>query len=61
MRWADGWAATEIYEMGLLAAGNVIPGPAILEAPATTLVVPPDRIVELDEHGIFHLGQRSAS
>lgn len=48
--WEGEWLPWSIYEMDLLHAGNVVPGPAILEDPATTLVVPPDRQARLDEH-----------
>jgi len=41
--------------MKLLNTGNVIKGPAVIEAPATTLVVPPDIQVNLDKHRIFHM------
>ncbi|MDX6622985.1 MAG: acetone carboxylase, beta subunit [Solirubrobacterales bacterium] len=50
-RWVDGG----IFEMDLLQAGNVIPGPAVIEAPSTTLVVPEGQTAELDEHRIFHI------
>lgn len=41
---------TGVYEMGALKAGNVIVGPAIIEAPTTTMVVPQDARVEVDEY-----------
>jgi N-methylhydantoinase A len=41
---------TGVYEMGALKAGNVIVGPAIIEAPTTTMVVPQDARVEIDEY-----------
>ena len=50
-RWCEG----TIYEMDLLQAGNVIRGPAIVEAPSTTLVVPDRQAATLDEHRIFHI------
>jgi N-methylhydantoinase A len=43
-----------IYEMDPLEAGNVIDGPAIVEHPATTLLIPPDHHVELDERRLIH-------
>ncbi len=43
-----------IYEMDPLAPGNVINGPAIVEHPATTLLIPPGRHVELDARRIIH-------
>ncbi len=41
--------------MEYLDEGNLLQGPAIVESPATTLVVPPEASVYLDEHRIFHL------
>jgi acetone carboxylase beta subunit len=41
---------TSVYDMGKLEAGNVIEGPAIIEAPTTTLVVPGDMKVAVDEY-----------
>jgi N-methylhydantoinase A/acetone carboxylase beta subunit len=46
---------TPIYEQEEVRAGQSIVGPAINEAPSTTLAVPPGRIAELDAHRIFHL------
>jgi len=36
--------------MGTLEHGNVIDGPAIIEHVDTTFVVPPDRVVNVDEY-----------
>jgi N-methylhydantoinase A/oxoprolinase/acetone carboxylase beta subunit len=58
--WRDGFAATDVYEMDDVQRGHVIEGPAVLEAESTTFPIPPDRRVELDEHGIFHLENRGA-
>ncbi len=52
--WGD-WCEARVYEMGLLKSGNEISGPAIIEAPATTFVVPPGRIVKLDGRRVFWL------
>ncbi len=43
-----------IYEMDPLEAGNVINGPAIIEHPATTLLIPPGHHVELDQRRLIH-------
>ena len=43
-----------VYEMDPLAAGNVINGPAIVEHPATTLLIPPGRLVALDARRLIH-------
>ncbi len=53
--WRGEWIEAEIFEMDRLEPGNVILGLAIIEAPSTTLVVPPGRFVVLDEHMIFHM------
>ncbi|MHA1805192.1 MAG: hydantoinase/oxoprolinase family protein [Promethearchaeota archaeon] len=53
--WGGSWHEASLWEMELLDAGNVVHGPAIIEAPATTLLVPPGFKVELDQHRIFHM------
>ncbi|CAG4885171.1 Hydantoinase/oxoprolinase family protein [Georgfuchsia toluolica] len=47
------WMKFEIWEMNLLKAGNRIDGPAILEHPMTTLVLPPTHYVAIDEHLVY--------
>jgi acetone carboxylase, beta subunit len=54
-----GWVSARIFEMERLRAGNVIEGPAVIEDPATTFVVPPGAAAELDRHRIFHLHQEA--
>ena len=51
--WRGGWKKFALYEMDLLKPGNVAEGPCIVEHPATTLVVPPDYRVRMDEYRIF--------
>ena len=53
--WGKGWHDASLWEMSLIKAGNIIDGPAVIEAPATTLVVPPGYRVKLDKHRIFHM------
>ncbi len=53
--WDKGWHNASLWEMSQLRPGNVINGPAVIEAPATTLVVPPGYRVKLDKHRIFHM------
>jgi len=48
--WQGQWHVFTIYEMDELEPGNVIMGPAILEHPMTTLVVPPGYRVRFEEH-----------
>lgn len=40
----------KVYDMSELQASNSIPGPCIIEAPTTTLVVPEDAKIEIDEY-----------
>jgi len=55
VRWSDGHAETDIYELDQVMAGNSITGPAIVESVATTFAIPPGRSARLDRHQIFHL------
>ncbi len=56
--WHGEWKDADIYELDRLRAGNIVRGLAVIEAPASTLVVPPDREVALDRNLIFHMRQR---
>jgi N-methylhydantoinase A/acetone carboxylase beta subunit len=53
--WNNKWFEAQVWEMEFLNAGNTIKGPSVIEAPATTLLVPPKNRVKLDKHRIFHL------
>jgi N-methylhydantoinase A/oxoprolinase/acetone carboxylase beta subunit len=53
--WKRNWLEADIWEMESLRSGNVIRGLAIVESPATTFVIPPDAVAELDAHRLFHL------
>jgi acetone carboxylase beta subunit len=57
--WRGSRREFRIYEMDVLEAGNVIPGPAIVEHPATTLLIPPGQRVELDSRRLIHYRQGS--
>jgi len=46
------WADTPTYQFEQLQAGNVIDGPAIVEAELTTIVVPPRQRLTIDKHGL---------
>lgn len=46
-----GWLDTPVYDLGHLGPGPVVDGPAILEAPDTTLVIDPDRSFRIDGRG----------
>ena len=49
--YMDGqWQTFDIWEMDYLKAGNRIDGPAIIEHPMTTLVIPPQNYIDMDEH-----------
>lgn len=48
------WYVAQLWEMDLLGPGNVIEGPAIVEHPATTLVIPKGDRVRIDEWTILH-------
>ena len=54
--WEGAWHDAALWEMSDLQAGNVVEGPAVVEAPATTMLVPPTFDAPLDENRIFHLG-----
>jgi N-methylhydantoinase A len=45
-----GFVPTPVYEADRLRAGNRVPGPAIVESPATTTVVHPGQSVRVDEY-----------
>ncbi len=47
---ASGWAETPLYEQELLKAGNIIIGPALVEAETTTLVLPPGTRMTVGKH-----------
>jgi N-methylhydantoinase A len=48
--WGKGFVKTEIYERDLLKCGNHIKGPAIIESPDTTYVVPPNWSYTVDKY-----------
>ncbi|RLC95651.1 MAG: hydantoinase/oxoprolinase family protein [Chloroflexi bacterium] len=47
------WVDFDVWEMDLLQAGNKIDGPAVIEHPMTTLIVPPENYVEFDEYKLI--------
>jgi len=53
--WLKDWHEASIWEMERIIPGNVIDGPAVIEAPATTLLVPPTYRVKLDKHRIYQM------
>ncbi|WP_119270221.1 hydantoinase/oxoprolinase family protein [Taklimakanibacter deserti] len=48
------WHKADLYEMDLLQPGHEVIGPAIIEHPATTLVVHPKDRVTIDEWTLLH-------
>ncbi len=48
-RKSNGFVETDIYDYTKLRYGNVIEGPAIIEAPATNMVILPEQIAVVDE------------
>lgn len=53
--WEGNWESAAIVDLLQLSAGNVIDGPAVVESPSSTMLVPPGRSVRLDEHRVFHM------
>lgn len=47
-----------VYDLVALQAGNLVPGPAIVEAPTTTMVVPANSDVSVDEYLTLRLVRR---
>lgn len=53
--WEGSWHSANIWRMKDIQSGNVLDGPCVVEAPATTFLIPPGFEAELDEHRIYHL------
>ncbi|GAA4787094.1 hydantoinase/oxoprolinase family protein [Actinomycetospora chlora] len=51
----QGFVDTPIYDYTTLRAGHVIAGPAVIEVPTTTVVVPDGRTGTVDELGNLHI------
>ena len=49
------WHKTRIYDMDQLRPGNEIDGIAVIEAPATTLFLPPGKRINMDEWSLIWL------
>ncbi|MGH2885644.1 MAG: hypothetical protein ACRDPA_23585, partial [Solirubrobacteraceae bacterium] len=47
-----GFADTPVYEFEGLRPGNRLLGPAIIQAPLTTAVIPPGMQFAIDDHGL---------
>ena len=48
----QGWEQTPVYDADALRPGHQLGGPAIVEAPLTTVVVPPGMRYRIDRHGL---------
>ncbi len=44
----------KVWQMAELEAGNVVEGPSIIRDPMTTLVIPPEKSIEIDEFMVLH-------
>lgn len=55
------WYSAEILDLDKVEAGNMIRGPVVVEAPASTMVVPPGRSARLDLHRIFHMSTNATT
>jgi N-methylhydantoinase A/oxoprolinase/acetone carboxylase beta subunit len=53
--WEGKWLEADLLEMDLVQPGNLVEGMAIIEAPATTFVIPPGYSTYLDRHRVFWL------
>ncbi|MBW2316611.1 MAG: hydantoinase/oxoprolinase family protein, partial [Deltaproteobacteria bacterium] len=54
------WQEADIWEMESLVPGNEIAGLAVIEASNTTLLVPPEWHVRIDEHDIYWLTRKDS-
>jgi N-methylhydantoinase A/oxoprolinase/acetone carboxylase beta subunit len=55
------WHDAQLFEMSELRPGNEIAGLAVIEAPNTTLFVPEQWQVRIDEYDIYWLERRGAT
>ena len=53
--WKGDWHEAAIYEMDALTPGNRIAGPAVIEHPATTFLLPPGFETFLNAYRIFEM------
>jgi len=51
------WVQAALWSMEALRAGNKVTGPAIVQSPSTTFVVPDGYETWIDSHRLFHLKQ----
>jgi N-methylhydantoinase A len=58
--WDGSWTTASIWDMESLVPGNEIAGPAVIEHPATTFLIPPTHHTVLDEWNIFRLHEKDS-
>ena len=51
------YVSTYVYEGEKLKPGNLVPGPAVIEMPTTTILVPVDQELKVDGYGFFVIEQ----
>jgi len=56
--WDGDWHDASILEMEHIQPGNTVTGPSVIEAPATTVLVPPGFEAPLDNNRIYHLTEQ---
>jgi N-methylhydantoinase A/acetone carboxylase beta subunit len=56
--WDGDWHDASILEMEHIQPGNTVTGPSVIEAPATTVLVPPGFKAPLDKNRIYHLTEQ---
>jgi len=44
----------KVWQMSELEAGNIIEGPSIIRDPMTTVIIPPEKRIEIDEYMVLH-------
>ena len=53
------YVETPVYDSEKLKAGNIIPGPAIIEVPTTTTVIPHNFQCKVDDYNNYIITRRS--
>lgn len=61
MYYGGTWHDAQLWEMDLLRPGNRVDGPAVIEHPATTLVIPQGDHIWVDEWTIIHYEHADAT
>jgi N-methylhydantoinase A len=55
---AHGWAEIDVHEGAAVRPGSIIPGPALVEDPTTTILIPHAFVCEVDGYGNFLLTRK---